>query len=50
MENSEDPDEIQHSLHCLQTQNRYSEKEIDYVLEIITCNPSIYTTPQYILT
>ena len=47
--NSEDPDEVPHNvafhqgLHCLLSQNRSSEKEIQYVLEIITCDPSIYT-------
>ena len=47
--NSEDPDEMQHNaafhqgLHCLLRQNRSSEKEIQYFLEIITCDPSIYT-------
>ena len=31
-------------LHCLPRQNRSSEKEIQYFLEIITCDQSIYTT------
>ena len=29
--------------HCLRRQNQSSEKEIEYFLEIITCDPSIYT-------
>ena len=46
--NSEDPDEMQHyaafhqGLHCLLRQNQSSEKEIQYFLEIISCDPSIY--------
>ena len=42
--NSEDPDEMPHKeafhqgLHCLQCQNRSSEKEIQYFLEIIICD------------
>ena len=46
--NSEDPDEMLHiaafhlGLHCLPSQNQYSEKELQYFLEI-TCDPSIYT-------
>ena len=40
--NSEEPDEMpHHGLHCLLKQNR--ERNTIYVLEIITCNPSIYT-------
>ena len=47
MANSEDPDEMPHvafhqGLHCLLKQNRSSEKEIQYFLEILTCTPSIY--------
>ena len=53
--NSEDPDEMPHNaalhqgLHCLLRQNRSSEKELKYILEIITYGPSIYTTdhPDY---
>ena len=47
--NSEDTDEMPHSvvfhqsLHCLLRQYRYTKKEIQYVLEIITCDPLIYT-------
>ena len=47
--NGEDPDEMLHNaafrqgLHCLPRQNLSSEKEIQYFLEIITCNPLIYT-------
>ena len=49
--NREEPDEMQHNaafhqgLHCLRIQNRYSEtpRGIQYILEIITCDPSIYT-------
>ena len=50
--NSEDPDEMPHSvafhqdLHCLLNRKRYSEKEIQSYLEIITCDPSIYTEQQ----
>ena len=28
--------------HCLLTQNRSSKKEIQYCLEIVSCDPSIY--------
>ena len=52
--NSEDPDEMPPNaafhlgLHCLLRQNQSSEKEILYLEEIITCDPSIYTwTKQY---
>ena len=44
-----DPDEMPHSvafhqgLHCLLIQNRSSEKRKHYFLEIIACDPSIYT-------
>ena len=44
-----DPDEKSHNvafhqdLHCLLRQNRSSEKEIQYFLEIITCDPSVST-------
>ena len=48
--NSKDPDEMQHygafhqGLHCcLRRQKRCSEKEKLYLLEIITCDPSINT-------
>ena len=47
--NNEDPDEMPHDaafhqrLHYLVKQNRPSEKEIQYFLETITCEPSIYT-------
>ena len=43
--NCEDQDEMpfHQGLLCLHRQNRYSEKEIQYFLEIITCDPSIYT-------
>ena len=30
-------------LHCLQRQNLFSAKEIQYFWKIITCDPSIYT-------
>ena len=50
--NNEDPDEIRLNaafhlgLHCLHSQNESSEKEIQYFLEIITCNPlHIYNGP-----
>ena len=53
--NSEDPNEMPHNaafhqgLHCLLRQIRSSEKEI--YLEIITCEPSIYTMdhPDFII-
>ena len=43
-----DPDEMPHNaafnqgLKCLPRQNKFSEKEIQFHLEIITCDPSIY--------
>ena len=46
--NSEDPDEMLHNaafhlgLHCLLMQKQSSEKEIQFYLEIITWDPSIY--------
>ena len=42
--NSEDPDEMPHNrafhqgLHCLLGQKRSSEREIQFLLEIITCD------------
>ena len=45
----EDPYEMRHKatfhqgLLCLLRHNQSSEKEIQYVSEIITCDPSIYT-------
>ena len=53
---SVDPDEMPHNaafhqyLHCLVRQNQTSEKEIHYLLEIITCDPSIYTMDHPCLT
>ena len=55
--NSKDPDEILHNaafhqgLHCLLRQKRSSEKEILFLREIITCDPSIYTMnhPKFIV-
>ena len=47
--NSEDPDEMPHcaafhqGLHYLLTQSGSSKREKQYFLEIITCDPSIYT-------
>ena len=50
--NNEDPDEMPHihdivafhqGLHCLLRQKQSSKKEIHLYLEIITCDPSIYT-------
>ena len=45
--NSEVQDEkhaaFHQGLHCLLGQNRSSEKRIQYCLETITCDPSIYT-------
>ena len=32
-----------YGLHCLLRQERSSEKQIQFYLEIITCDPSIYT-------
>ena len=49
MVNSEDPDKMPHmvafhqGLHSLIRQKQSSEKEIQYFLEMITCDPSIYT-------
>ena len=46
--NSKDQDEIPHNaafhqgLHCLLRQKQSSEREIQYILEIITYDPSIY--------
>ena len=45
----EDPDEMPHNaafhqgLHCLPRRNQSSEKETQSFLEIINCDPSIYT-------
>ena len=55
--NSEDPDEtlyyvaFHQGLHCLR-QRRFSEKEIQFYLEIITCDLLIYTMdqPKFIVT
>ena len=47
--NTIDPDEVlpdaacHQGPYCLLCQNRSSEKEIQYVLDIMTCDPSIYT-------
>ena len=47
--NSEDVDEMPQNvafhqgLHCLLRQKQFSEKEIQYYLEIITCDPLLYT-------
>ena len=47
--NSEDPDEMLHhaafhqSLHCLLRQKLYLIERNTIYLEIITCDPSIYT-------
>ena len=50
--NSEDPDEMllnaafHQDLHCLLRPNQSLEKEIQYFLEIITCDPrNIYNAP-----
>ena len=46
--NSVDPDELQHNasfhqgLHCLLPQNLSSEEEIQFFVEIMACDPSIY--------
>ena len=37
---SEDP--FDEGLHCLLRQNQSTDRDIQYVLEIITCDPSIY--------
>ena len=45
--NSVDPDKMPHNamgLQCLLSQNQSSENEIQYCFEIITCDPSLYTT------
>ena len=55
--NSEDPDEMPHyvafhqGLHCLIRQQQYSEKDIQFYLKIITCDPSIFTMahPKFIV-
>ena len=47
--NTEDPGEMPQNapfhrcLHCLLRQSRSSELEIYYILEIVICDPSIYT-------
>ena len=47
--NSEEPDEMSHNiafhqgLYYLLRQKQSQEKEINFYLEIITCDPSIYT-------
>ena len=54
---SEDPDEMplntafHKGLHCLLRQKLSSENEIQFNLEIITCNPLIYTMdhPKFIV-
>ena len=46
MANSEDPDDdaaFHQDLHCLLRQKSSAEKEIQFYLEIITCDPAIYT-------
>ena len=42
---SEDPDKMLHhqGMNCMLRQNPSSEKEMQYFLEIITSDPSIYT-------
>ena len=55
--NSDNPDEMQHNaafhqgLHCLLRLKRSSKKEIQFLLEIITRDPSIDTTnhPKFIV-
>ena len=55
--NSEDPDEMLHNaafhqgLHCLPRQKQSSEKERQFYLESITCDPTIYTkdNPKFIV-
>ena len=48
--NSDDPDEMQHNAafhqdrHCLLRLKQSSEKEIQFLLEIITCDALIDTT------
>ena len=57
LENSEDPDEMpqyaafHQGLHCLLRQNQSSEKNKQYLLEIMTCDPSVYTMdhPDFII-
>ena len=46
MANSEDPYDdaaFHQDLHCLPRQKSSAEKEIQFYLEIITCDPAIYT-------
>ena len=49
MANSEDPDEMLHNaafhqgLNCLYDKNNLQKKKYIVLLEIITCNPSVYT-------
>ena len=51
MSNSEDPDERQHNaafhlgLHCLLKPKESSDKEIQFYLKNITCDPSIKMDP-----
>ena len=46
---SEDPDEMLHDVafhpdfHCMLRQNDLQRKKYNFYLEIITCDPSIYT-------
>ena len=54
MVNSEDPDESQHNaafqlgLHCLLEPKESSDKEIQFYLKIITCDPSIKNEPSQV--
>ena len=55
--NSEGPDEMSKNAafhqgpHCLLRQEQSSEKEIQFYLEIISCNPLMYTMdlPKFIV-
>ena len=45
--NSEDPDEMWHFIRvytvCQEEEKQFSEKQIEFYLEIITSDPSVYT-------
>ena len=52
--NSEDPDEMPHNaafhqgLHYLLREKQFSEKEIRFLLEIITCDLGMYNRPSQV--
>ena len=49
--NNDDPDEMPYNLHSLLGQKQSTEKELQFYLEIITFDPSIYTIdhPKFIV-